>query len=297
MYTVLIGLSLVFVSSIGSVTWNCFAKRSITKRVFLSLTMSGSVVTMLIANAIGIALGLISFSFPPRFFSIVITDAVLLVFSFSFLALAYQHGQMSVVYPVWRLFPLFVYIFGLVFLNETVTPLTLVGIVVSVVGGYVIGLDRIPSFFRPLRSIRNKAFLFALLAAFGTTASYLLQRSIIPQMSPFVYNLFIQGFAAPLMLLTTGVLVKDAGTALTAEWRTNRVPILIVALIGPTTLLFTLYSLQFLPASLSAAFSQITIILGALTGVFFLGERDRLGLKVISTICISVGIAIIVFAR
>lgn len=297
MYDVLVGLSLVVVASIGSVVWNLFAKRSRNKRVFLSLTISGSIVTMAVANLIGITTGLIEPSLPAGFFPVVIADAVLLVFSFSSLALAYQHGEMSVVYPVWRLFPLFVYVFGLLVLGESVTTLALLGIVVSVVGGYTIGLPDLRSFLQPLRSIRNPAFFYAVLAALGTTGSYLLQRSIVPQMSPFVYNVFLQGFAAPLMLTTTLLLVKNAKQELRTEWHENRLPIVMVALIGPITLVFTLYSLHFLAASLSATFSQIAIVLGALTGIVFLGERDRLGIKIASSLLIFAGIALIVFAR
>lgn len=297
MSDILFGLSFVFMSSIGSVTWNLFAKNSINKRVFFSLTITGSVITMLAVNIVGITTGLISVTFPPHFFPIVISDAVLLVFTFSSLGLAYQHGEMSVVYPVWRLFPLFVYVFGLVVLGENVTPLALVGIIVSVLGGYMIGLDDITSFTKPFRSIGNKAFLFALLAALGTTASYLLQKTIVPHMSPFVYNVFLQGFAGPLMLSTSIVLVSDFKAELVTEWHANKVPIIVVALIGPITLLLTLYSLRFLSASLSATFSQITIILGTITGMIFLQERERSFQKIVSSILIFAGITVVVLAR
>ncbi|MCG8480287.1 MAG: EamA family transporter, partial [Spirochaetales bacterium] len=268
--------------------------------VFFSLTLTGCMVTALLANIIGISLNLVAFELPRYFFIFIVVDSLLLATSFTCLAFAYKYGDMSVVFPVWRLFPIFVSLFGWLILGENISNPALVGIVISVLGAYIIGLPKLSfgALAKPFQT-RDRAFLLALIAALCSTTSFLLQKSIVPGMSPLVYNVFLQGLGALWMvLLNRAVLVKrEYVSRVRTEWAANKRAIVVVSFIGPLTLLFTLYAFSYVPASFAAAFSQISVVLGTLTGVFILKERDRTPVKLTSSLLICAGLAIIVAVR
>ncbi len=293
---VLIGLGLVFLSSIGSVLWNLFAKTSCNKQVFLSLSISGSAVTMLVANAFGISLKLISTDLPEGFYLVVLLDAMLLAAAFTFLAVAYKQGEMSVVFPLWRMFPLFVYLFSLLFLNEVISLFSVAGICLSVFGVYLTAMKRLDlvSALSPFNSIKNRVFVFAVTASLCTSSSFILQKYMIPKTSPFIYNLHLQALGGLFMLLLNRIVFGIETETIKKEWEKNYKNIICVALIGPTTLILSLYALYLIPASFVASFSQISIVIGAILGITLLKERDLIGKKLISSILICLGIIMIV---
>lgn len=294
--SVIIGLTLIVLSSIGSVLWNLFAKTSHNKQVFLSLSIMGSAVTMLAANVIGISLKIIPNDLPGGFYLVVFIDAILLAATFSCLAIAYKKGELSVVFPVWRIFPLFVYIFSLIFLGEVISLVSTLGIVISVLGVYLMAINRLDfrSLLSPLSSRNSGAFLFAVAAALCTSTSFVLQRYMVPKVSPFLYSLFLQGLGGTIMLLVNKVIFKIESDYIKNEWKKNKKYITMVALIGPMTLVLTLYALYLIPASFAASFSQISIVFGAMVGIIFLKEREMMGKKLLSSFCIFLGIVIII---
>ena len=296
-YPVTIGLLLIFLSSMGSVVWNFLAKRSLNKQIFLSLTITGAMITMFCVNVVGIATGLIPTDLPRRFLLFVVVDAALLVTSFTALARAYREGEMSVVFPLWRLFPLFVYLFSVGVVGDRIGVVSSIGVFVSVFGAYVLTLREVslPEVVRPFRVLLKPTYRLALLASLSTAASVLLQKSIVPGMSPFLYNVFLQGFASIFMFVVNRVVYRQLPALLKREWQTNRSAILTVACVGPLTLLFSLYALSYIPASSAAAFSQISIVLGTATGILLLRERENLRIKAVSSSLITIGIALIVF--
>lgn len=293
---VLIGLGLIFLSSIGSVLWNLFAKTSCNKQIFLSLSITGSAITMLIANAFGIHLNLVSTSIPKGFYLVILTDAMLLAAAFTFLAVAYKEGEMSVVFPVWRMFPLFVYVFSLFFLNEVISLFSSLGICLSVFGVYLTAMKRFDfvSLISPFNSIRNRVFVYAVAASLCTSSSFILQKYMIPKVSPFIYNLHLQALGGFFMLLVNKLVFNVDFAAINKEWTKNRKNIVCVALIGPVTLTLSLYALYLIPASIAASFSQIGIVLGTIVGIILLKERELIGKKLISSIFICSGIIMIV---
>ncbi len=293
---VLVGLGLIFLSSIGSVLWNLFAKTSCNKQAFLSLSITSSAITMLIANAFGIYLNLISTDVPQGFYFVVLIDAVLLAAAFTFLAVAYKEGEMSVVFPVWRMFPLFVYLFSLLFLNEIISLMSFLGICLSVFGVYLTAMKRLDftSLISPFNSIGNRAFVYAVAASLCTSSSFILQKYMIPKVSPFIYNLHLQALGGFFMFLVSKTVFKIGSDAIKKEWKMNRKNIVCVALIGPVTLILSLYALYLIPASFAASFSQISIVLGVILGITLLKEREFIGKKLISSIFICLGIVMIV---
>ena len=108
---------------------------------------------------------------------------------FFFLGKAYELGDLSVVYSLARSSPLFLSIFAVIFLNESVTIWGISGILLVVLGVYIMHLRSFFSedFLKPIVSIRSKASQFALLSALCTTTYSLIDKVSVTHVSPVLY--------------------------------------------------------------------------------------------------------------
>jgi phosphonate utilization associated putative membrane protein len=189
------------------------------------------------------------------------------------LAGAYQHGDLSLTYPIMRgSAPLLVALVGATALGERLSGLAWLGVLVISAGVLLVGLSRISS--PSTDGHRGKAVGFALLNAV-IIASYTVIDGLGVRAAgdPFAYAaaLFLVD-GLPYALLVLWRRGAGRGDALRYMWR--RTPLaLIGAAASMGSYAIALWAMTRAPVALVAALRECSVIFAALIGVLFLGER------------------------
>jgi len=170
---------------------------------------------------------------------------------------AYEHGDLSQVYPLARgTAPLIVAVVGIFVLEETITPMKVVAVLAIGCGVCLMTLAR-----GAVSRLPPKAFMFAVLAA-GSTASYTLLDGIGARLSGsatgFIILLTIfdgictsgyvlarrgsSAFAGLLPLWRSGLCaaIMSLGSYWIAIWAFTKAPIALVAALRETSVLFAI---------------------------------------------------------
>jgi drug/metabolite transporter (DMT)-like permease len=284
----LTAIGLILLSAVFHVSWNAISKRSADKIIFFWLS--------------GIAAS--AFLLPVLmgyWQEISLTGWLLIVLSSAFeaiyllcLAAAYETGDLSLAYPLSRgSVPLFVLILATVFIGERVTALGIIGIILSVLGIYVLHLRSLQrkALLAPFAALRQRATQFALLAGICTAIYSTIDKRGVTFVNPMLYTTLI--FWGYSLLLTPFMLRKR--TAIAHEWREGKWRILAVGMLSVITYLLVTYVLLSSPASYVSALRGISIVFGAVLGALFLKEHLT-PMKALGAVVIFAGMICIAFA-
>ena len=271
-----VSLVLVILSALAHATWNLLLKRAGDPQVFAWWLL---VVASVLLAPFG--LGLLWFNsvgFPGLWF--VLATVCLHVFYFNLLAAAYAQGDLSLVYPVARgMGPMLVPVLAVIFLDEVVEPMAIVGIIAIIFGIYTISWWG--NFHQVLRSpllfLRSAGMRYAVLTGLTIAAYSIVDKEGVRYIQPLLYMYFLSIGTA--VTLTPYILANKGIIAVKAEWRANAFPIIIAGL-----LTFAAYGLVLTAFSLSrvsyvAPAREVGIVIGVLMGIFLLKEpfgRGRL---------------------
>ena len=271
-----VSLVLVILSALAHATWNLLLKRAGDPQVFAWWLL---VVASVLLAPFG--LGLLWFNsvgFPGLWF--VLATVCLHVFYFNLLAAAYAQGDLSLVYPVARgMGPMLVPVLAVIFLDEVVEPMAIVGIVAIICGIYTISWWG--NFHQVLRSpllfLRSAGMRYAVLTGLTIAAYSIVDKEGVRYIQPLLYMYFLSIGTA--VMLPPYILANKGIIAVKAEWRANAFPIIIAGL-----LTFAAYGLVLTAFSLSrvsyvAPAREVGIVIGVLMGIFLLKEpfgRGRL---------------------
>ena len=271
-----VSLVLVILSALAHATWNLLLKRAGDPQVFAWWLL---VVASVLLAPFG--LGLLWFNsvgFPGLWF--VLATVCLHVFYFNLLAAAYAQGDLSLVYPVARgMGPMLVPVLAVIFLDEVVEPMAIVGIIAIIFGIYTISWWG--NFHQVLRSpllfLRSAGMRYAVLTGLTIAAYSIVDKEGVRYIQPLLYMYFLSIGTA--VMLTPYILANKGIIAVKAEWRANAFPIITAGL-----LTFAAYGLDLTAFSLSrvsyvAPAREVGIVIGVLMGIFLLKEpfgRGRL---------------------
>jgi len=263
-----LALGIVLLAALFHAAWNFLAKKSRNKLAFIWW--------FLLIATIGYLPMFLYFwremTVTPTGWVCIIATGILHALYFWFMGGAYERGDLSLVYPLSRgAGPLFVPILAVFFLQERLSATGISGIVLVVLGIYVIHLQSftVDSFFEPLRAMRGSASIWALCTG-GTIAGYSLVDKVgvgLVYPPAYIYLMFV----ISLLLLSPYVLIKQR-PALKAEWQVNRVPILIDGFLVLFTYMMILFAFRLSKVSYVVAAREISIVFSALLGIFWLKE-------------------------
>lgn len=190
-----------------------------------------------------------------------------------FITKAYDDEDLSVVFPVTRSFgPMFILILALILLNEKVTYLGLLGILITIFGSYVIYLPsfKLSHLSLPLKAIRSKPFLFSMGAGACTAAYSLINKGTLKLVKPFtLYYLIISCMTVFLLI---PLLVGNKGWQIKLEFKQNLKSLFLMGFFGFISGALFLYALQMSKVSYLGAARNISIVFGVILGNFFLQE-------------------------
>jgi|GEM_PF-1390843 len=127
-------------------------------------------------------------------------------FSGSFLLnIAYKNCEISSVSPLLNVNPLFVIVFSYFILGELINTFQMFGVLLILIGGYIVTLGNIRFFFRPFTSMPKKYFLFVLSTLLLWSFCPILNRVVLLEIDAcsymFFYAMSLLFIQIPLLLL------------------------------------------------------------------------------------------------
>jgi len=167
------------------VFWNMLVKSSQDKLVFMGWVF-------LFSSLFYFPLfwtNLDTFSIPPMGWALIWISGFIHVVYTVILAKAYEEGDLSLVYPLARSAPLFVMLWAVLFLKEQLTIGGVMGILLVIVGAYIIGFRTLAwkECMKPLFSLKDKAYQLALLTALLVSFYSITDKLGVHCMNPFTF--------------------------------------------------------------------------------------------------------------
>lgn len=281
-------LVLVVAAGIHS-AWNLLAKRGIDKQAFLWLAM------LMTALLFAAPFVLLYTPVPARGWAIIALSGVLESAYMLLLGKAYQHGDLSLVYPIARgSGVIFITLLAVLLLGEQVPWLGALGILVIVCGMFIANLASLSmvAVRAPFASLRSGPSQLALLTGLSIAGYSLVDKVGLRYVPPllYVYLIFAAGalFMMPYMLGWRGAAVRR-------EWQANKWRIMLVAVMFITTYALVLSVMATAQVSFVASVREVSVIFAALMGTLLLrepfGQQKVLGATLIFVGIVCIGVA------
>jgi drug/metabolite transporter (DMT)-like permease len=194
-------------------------------------------------------------------------------FYYIFIGGAYDRGDLSIVFPVTRGFgPIFILIFALILLNEKISYLGLMGILITVFGSYVIYLPSFRFFdlFIPFKAFKSKTFLLSMGAGACTATYSLINKKNLEVMEPFTLLYLIFGFMTLFLLIS--ILLRNVRHHVNLELKHNWKNLFLFGFFNFISSVLVLYALRISKVSYLGAARNISVVFGVILGCFFLHE-------------------------
>lgn len=272
-----LAFTLIVISAVMHALWNLLVKRSRHKTVFIwwMFVASGGLFT--------VTLPLV----PERFhwpdvttLLLVTVGAVCFVLYHLLNGRAYQEGDLSVVYPLCQTSMVYVPIWGMWLLRERLTPLGIAGILVVIFGAFSVQMERLSfsEFIRPFRNLGSRSVQYALAAGFIYSIGSIAEKVGVRDYSPLYFTFFL--VLIMLGIMSFNILRPRYHPHIVAELREHWGLILVSGPVMMASFLTFRYGLNLSPVSYAVPVRQVSILMGVLIGIFFLGEscgRIRFG--------------------
>ncbi|RNC72707.1 MAG: EamA family transporter [Desulfuromonadales bacterium] len=272
-----LAFTLIVISAVMHALWNLLVKRSRHKTVFIwwMFVASGSLFTL--------SLPLLPerFQWPDLSTLLLVTaGAVCFVLYHLFNGRAYRSGDLSVVYPLSQTSMVYVPVWGMSILGERLSIPGIAGILLVILGAYSVQMERLSldEFIRPFRNVRSSSVRNALAAGFIYSLGSIAEKVGVRTYSPLFFTYFL--VLLMLGLMSINLLRPRYRPLIVAEFREHWRLILVSGPVMMASFLTFRYGLNLSPMSYAVPVRQVSILVGVLIGIFFLGEscgRIRLG--------------------
>ncbi|RLB62522.1 MAG: EamA family transporter [Deltaproteobacteria bacterium] len=285
-----LAFTLIIFSALMHALWNLLVKRSQDKTVFIWW--------MFVASGSLMNLGLPFFGVFPvpslRVVGLAAIGAVCFMLYHLFNGRAYRSGDLSLTYPLAQTSMFWVPIWGVLILGEKVSGIGVAGIGLILFGAYSIQLRALAwsEVVRPFHNLRDPAVLAALAAGFIYSVGSVIDKTGVMLYSPFHFTYILVAFM--LLFMTLNIMRPKYRGRIMAEFRHSR---LLVIAAGPVMMgsFFAFrYGLSLAPMSYAVPVRQVSLLIGVLIGVVFLGESCG-RIRFAATLFILGGVALIRF--
>lgn len=263
--------SLVLASAVLHATWNYLLKRAGGTQQVVALSKVAEAVLLAPLFVWGFAAALPAAGTVLWYTGVAATGVGL---NYAFLAHAYRHGDLSVVYPISRGAILaFLPIAGWLALGERVAPAGVAGLGAIVAGILVLNLPGFsPEAIRALgASLRSRATAYSVAAGFVAAGYTVWDKGAIRHLAPFaymyLYTVLVAGGYA------TWLAWRIAPVEVWHTWRAHRTAIVAIGLLNTCSYLLILLSLRTGVTSYVLGMRQLSIAVGVFLGWWLLGER------------------------
>jgi len=274
---------LVIISAFIHSFWNLATKRVSGN---LSVMYLGLVFACVVFSPVAIPLAFINPPSMRSFLFIMATGSIHAVYFYS-LSRAYQHGDISVVYPVARGTGVAgTALVAAILLREDISSCGALGILLVVAGTILIGFR-----FKYQRD-HYCAVIFALLVGMMIVSYSIVDKLAVSITDPVVY---IYGLFLTTTILVTPVMLSKYQVEIAEAWKIYRKYSIIIGIGSMITYLIILYAFRMASVSYIVAAREIAVALGAVMGFVILKEEIR-AMKVIGIAAIVLGLIILKMA-
>jgi drug/metabolite transporter (DMT)-like permease len=290
-------VALVLGSSLLHASWNVLVKRSIDKAVFSWLA---SLVATVLTIPFAVAWWHSWDAAPSRALwagasGIWQSGYVVL------LALAYEHSDLSIAYPLSRGWaPVFLMPITIGLMHERVAPLAGVGIAVIVVGSYTLHMRslRLREWAVPLRAAGERGSLLAIATALTIAVFHAIDKRGVTG-ADFHLSVVYLWLIQVVITVCVGAHLIPSGRwrNIGREWRQGWLPVTAMAVMGFVAYILILVAFQSGgQASYVVPFRNTSIVIGTLLGALHLREVSG-GMRVTAAVAIAAGAAMIALSR
>jgi uncharacterized membrane protein len=207
----------------------------------------------------------------------------------TFLIEAYDKGDLSIVYPLARSAPIFLVVWAVLFLGERFTSLGLAGIVVVIVGLYLlqVGESSLKGYIAALQALGSRPAQLALMAALFLSFGSVIDKVGVGLVHPFLYAVLFMNLVA--LFLTVRLLGRRSFRDLAWQWLSSKRRLLVVGLLGVPSYALVLVAMNLSQVSYVIAARQVSVVFGVMLGIWLLRERHgRVRLVASAVICLGV---------
>lgn len=284
-----LALLLIVFSALMHALWNMLVKKSKDKTIFIWwMFLSSFSMMSIMVFASGRAL-------PPlsvRYLLLAAAAAVCFVLYHWFTGRAYRDGDLSMTYPLAQTSMLYVPIWGVLFLDESISLTGLTGILLIIVGAYCIQLRKLTSreIFRPFHNLNSPSVQAALCAGLIYSVGALIDKVGVNTYSAYHFTYVLVFFM--LCYMSLNLLRPCYRGRVLAEWRASRALVLWSGPVMLGSFLSFRFGLQLAPVSYAVPVRQISLLIGVLIGIFWLGESFG-KIRLTSTSLILLGVLLV----
>jgi uncharacterized membrane protein len=260
---------LILFSAVMHAFWNLLVKRSSDKTVFIWWMFVSS------GLLLNIVLPFLPGEFPPLPPGVLLLGAAggaCFVFYHLFNGRAYQKGDLSLTYPLAQTSMIYVPLWGVLLLGETVSLFGLGGILLVMAGAYSVQLRQFSAseVLRPLRSLGDPSVQAALAAGLIYSVGAVIDKTGVGIFPPFYFTYLLVMFM--LLFMTINLLRPRYRGRILAELKCSRNLVLLSGPIMMGSFLTFRYGLNLAPVSYAVPVRQVSLLIGVLIGTLFLGE-------------------------
>jgi drug/metabolite transporter (DMT)-like permease len=283
----ILALGLLFLAAILHASYHLFYKRSLDKQVFAWCLL---LVTVVAYSPLFLFTSRPP-SLPPLGWACVLVSGLAEVAYFASMGKTYQTGDLSVAYPLARgSAPLFITLWATLFLREQLTTLGLMGILLIAGGLYLINARSWEDLWKPLRQLGNPVSRWALLTGFCISVYSTIDKVGTEYVPPFTYIYLV--LLVTLLAFTLYVLVSGKKARIIAEWRANKVGILVAGVADLVVYYLVLLAMQLSYVSYVGSAREVSVVFGAFLGSALL--REGYGrIRVFASVLVFLGILLI----
>ena len=208
---------------------------------------------------------------------------------------AYRVGDLSLIYPISRSYPLLTQIWATLLIGEILSIQGAIGILLVTFGIFVM-------FMRNLRSrsvmpepnpLNSRIYLYAFAAVLTGSFISLIDKVGLQLTRPIYYTWFINFWMA---VYTGGFILFRKGGALAKIWQDSKREILVIAALQNLSYFSFMMALQMSKVGYAVAFRQVGVLFGAIMGVLFLKERHW-KTRMAGALILALGLVLIGLAR
>jgi len=280
-----VALGLVIGAAVIHAGWNALAKRASDPLAFL--WCAGVVATVVYLP--GVLYVIAPTGFPPSALPFVVATILLHSAYFWSLGRAYHAGDLSVVYPIARgVGVVLVPVLAFLLFDERLSRAGSLGIALVALGIFTLHWRRRQHAAPRLAPGAGWAVATGVLIA----GYSLVDKAGVARLHPLAY-IGLMELGASLVLLPA---MLGRRAALSREWRTNRRPVLVAAVLSPGAYLLVLFAFQLSKAAYVVAGREVSIVLSALIGSLWMRE-GQLGQRLAGAAVVAAGVVCVALAR
>ena len=208
---------------------------------------------------------------------------------------AYRVGDLSLIYPISRSYPLLTQIWATLLIDEILSIQGAIGILLVTFGIFVM-------FMRNLRSrsvmpepnpLNSRIYLYAFAAVLTGSFISLIDKVGLQLTRPIYYTWFINFWMA---VYTGGFILFRKGGALAKIWQDSKREILVIAALQNLSYFSFMMALQMSKVGYAVAFRQVGALFGAFMGILFLKERHW-KTRMAGALILTLGLVLIALAK